>query len=57
MGIGPIRTVDGLRDAVSEAVKAAKAGASVLIDARVMPGYNAAMAAGMTRHAGQTPKG
>lgn len=56
-GIGPVRTVAALRDAVAEAVKAAKAGASVLIDARVMPGYNPAMAAGMTRHAGQTPKG
>ena len=56
-GIGPVRTVAALRDAVAEAVKAARAGASVLIDARVMPGYNPAMAAGMTRHAGQAPKG
>lgn len=56
VGIGPIRTVNDLRQAVGEAVKAAKAGSSVLIDARVAPGYNPAMTAGLTRHAGETPK-
>lgn len=56
-GIGPVRTVRDLRDAVADAVKAARAGASVLIDARVMPGYNPAMTAGLTRHAGEKPKG
>lgn len=56
VGIGPIRTVNDLRDAVTEALKAAKAGKPVLIDARVAPGYNPAMAAGMTRHAGEMQK-
>ena len=57
VGIGPVLTVQALADAVAEGVKAAKAGASVVIDARVLPGYNPAMAAGMTRHGGETAKG
>ncbi len=57
VGIGPVLTVQALADAVAEAVTAAKAGASVVIDARVLPGYNPAMAAGMTRHGGETAKG
>jgi thiamine pyrophosphate-dependent acetolactate synthase large subunit-like protein len=57
VGIGPVRTVKALREAVAEAVKAARAGSSVLIDARVAPGYNPAMTAGLTRHAGEAPKG
>lgn len=57
VGIGPVLTVQALADAVAEGVKAAKAGESVVIDARVLPGYNPAMAAGMTRHGGETAKG
>ena len=57
VGIGPVHTTRALVDAVAEAVKAAKAGSSVLIDARVSPGYSPAMAAGMTRHAGDTATG
>lgn len=57
LGIGPVHTTRELVDAVTAAVKAAKAGASVLIDARVSPGYSPAMAAGMTRHAGDTATG
>lgn len=49
LGIGPVWTTDELINAVREGVEAAKAGASVVIDARVKPGYNPAMAAGMTR--------
>lgn len=50
IGIGPVSTTKALTAAVREAVTAAKAGASVLIDARVLPGYNPAMTAGLTRH-------
>ncbi len=57
VGIGPVLTTTELIEAVEEAVKAAKAGASVVIDARVLPGYNPAMAAGMTRHGGEAAKG
>jgi thiamine pyrophosphate-dependent acetolactate synthase large subunit-like protein len=56
VGIGPVLTTKALAEAVGEAVKAAKAGASVVIDARVLPGYNPAMAAGMTRHGGEAAK-
>ncbi|AOO79397.1 thiamine pyrophosphate-binding protein [Bosea vaviloviae] len=56
VGIGPVLTTKALTEAVGEAVKAAKAGASVVIDARVLPGYNPAMAAGMTRHGGEAAK-
>lgn len=57
VGIGPVRTTAELGAAVREAVGAARAGSSVLIDARVAPGYNPAMAAGMTRHGGDPAKG
>lgn len=49
VGIGPVSTTAELVDAVKKGVEAARNGASVLIDARVKPGYNPAMAAGMTR--------
>lgn len=51
VGIGPVSSTDELVTAVREGAAAAKAGASVLIDARVKPGYNPTMAAGMTREA------
>jgi len=56
VGIGPVSTTHALQAAVADAVKAAKAGASVLIDARVLPGYNSQMASGMTRLGGETVK-
>ncbi|MAS03929.1 MAG: acetolactate synthase [Ahrensia sp.] len=48
-GIGPVHTVGELADAVREAVAMAKQGKSVVVDARVRPGYNPNMAAGLTR--------
>jgi len=49
-GIGPVHTAGELVAALREAVALVQAGASVLIDARVAPGYNPAMMAGLTRH-------
>ena len=49
-GIGPVRTAGELVAALREAVPLVRAGAAVLIDARVAPGYNPAMTAGLTRH-------
>ena len=49
VGLGPVTTVQQLVEAVREGVAAARAGRSVVIDARVEPGYNAAMAKGMVR--------
>lgn len=57
VGIGPVSTIDDLIVAVREGLAAAKAGASVVIDARVKPGYNPAMAAGMTREGGKAVGG
>ncbi len=49
-GIGPVHTAGELVAAVREAVTLVQGGATVLIDARVAPGYNPAMAAALTRH-------
>jgi thiamine pyrophosphate-dependent acetolactate synthase large subunit-like protein len=49
-GIGPVHSAGALVAALREAVPMVQAGASVLIDARVAPGYNPAMMAGLTRH-------
>jgi thiamine pyrophosphate-dependent acetolactate synthase large subunit-like protein len=51
VGIGPVETTGALVTAIRDAVAQVRAGASVLIDARVLPGYNPAMMAGLTRHA------
>lgn len=51
VGIGPVWTTDELVTAVRKGVAAVKSGGSVVIDARVKPGYNPTMAAGMTRGA------
>lgn len=48
-GIGPVQTAGDLAKAVREAVAMAKDGKSVVIDARVKPGYNPNMVAGLTR--------
>lgn len=48
-GIGPILTAGDLAEAVREAVAMANDGKSVVIDARVRPGYNPNMVAGLTR--------
>jgi len=47
--IGPVHTAGELTDAVRKAVAMAKDGKSVVIDARVHPGYNPGMIAGLTR--------
>ena len=49
-GIGPVRSAGELVAALRDAVPLVQAGAAVLIDARVAPGYNPAMTAGLTRH-------
>ncbi len=53
VGIGPVSTTDELVTAVREGLAAVKSGGSVVIDARVKPGYNPTMAAGMTREGSQ----
>jgi thiamine pyrophosphate-dependent acetolactate synthase large subunit-like protein len=52
-GIGPVHTAGELRDAVAQGVQWVKQGRAVLVDARVAPGYAAAMTAGLTREAGR----
>lgn len=49
VGIGPVTTPDELLTAVREGLVTVKSGGSVVIDARVKPGYNPTMAAGMIR--------
>jgi thiamine pyrophosphate-dependent acetolactate synthase large subunit-like protein len=56
-GIGPVATMAELTQAVREATTLARKGRPVLIDARVLPGYNPAMASSMTRHASDKPAG
>lgn len=48
-GIGPVHTAGELADAVKQAVALARSGKPVVIDARVKPGYNPNMVAGLTR--------
>lgn len=48
-GIGPVHTAGQLAEAVRQGVRLARAGRSVLIDARVAPGYNPGMLEGLTR--------
>jgi thiamine pyrophosphate-dependent acetolactate synthase large subunit-like protein len=52
-GIGPVTNAGALHDAVREAVALFRQGRAVLIDARVAPGYSAAMTAGLTRETGK----
>jgi thiamine pyrophosphate-dependent acetolactate synthase large subunit-like protein len=52
-GIGPVHTAGALRDAVRQALALFRQGRPVLVDARVAPGYSAAMTAGLTRDAGK----
>jgi thiamine pyrophosphate-dependent acetolactate synthase large subunit-like protein len=49
-GLGPVATAGELAQAVGDAVALVRGGATVVIDARVAPGYNPAMAAALTRH-------
>jgi thiamine pyrophosphate-dependent acetolactate synthase large subunit-like protein len=49
-GFGPVHSAGELVAALREGVALVQAGASVLIDARIAPGYNPAMMAGLTRH-------
>jgi thiamine pyrophosphate-dependent acetolactate synthase large subunit-like protein len=48
-GIGPVTTADTLQDALIDAVRRLKNGKAVVVDVHVQPGYNPAMAAGITR--------
>ncbi|WP_158871423.1 thiamine pyrophosphate-binding protein [Antarcticirhabdus aurantiaca] len=51
VGIGPVTKVGELQEAVRRAVSLARQGSSVVIDARIVPGYSKAMAAGLVREA------
>lgn len=51
-GFGPASTAGELAGYVKQAVALARAGKGVVIDARVEPGYNKAMVAGLTRSGG-----
>jgi thiamine pyrophosphate-dependent acetolactate synthase large subunit-like protein len=48
-GIGPVTSADTLQDALVDAVRRLKSGKAVVVDVHVEPGYNPAMAAGITR--------
>ena len=48
-GIGPVFTAGELVEAIKQGVEMVRAGKSVVIDARVQPGYNPNMVAGLTR--------
>jgi thiamine pyrophosphate-dependent acetolactate synthase large subunit-like protein len=48
-GIGPVTDAAALTQALREAVAAVAQGRAVVVDVHVQPGYNPAMAAGMTR--------
>lgn len=48
-GIGPVKTLSQLQNALSEAVTAVRGGDCIVIDVHVDPGYSQAMASGMTR--------
>jgi thiamine pyrophosphate-dependent acetolactate synthase large subunit-like protein len=49
VAFGPVHTTTELTDTVLKAVELVRAGRSVAIDARVIPGYSPAMTAGLTR--------
>jgi acetolactate synthase-1/2/3 large subunit len=49
VGFGPVTRPRELMDRAREAVRLARAGGAVVIDARVLPGYDQAMAAQLTR--------
>lgn len=57
VGLGPVSTPSELIQAVHEALRWAHSGTGVVIDARVLPGYNPSMAAGMTRKADENAVG
>jgi len=48
-GIGPVTSADALASALAEGVRLAKSGKAIVIDVHVAPGYNPAMAAGISR--------
>lgn len=51
-GIGPVLARDALVPALTDAIARVRAGASVLVDVQVRPGYAPSMSAGMTKSAG-----
>ncbi|PLC10892.1 hypothetical protein AUQ48_16385 [Kocuria flava] len=48
-GLGPIRDLADLPDALDEALKMVKSGRGVVVDVVVSPGYNSDMKAGLVR--------
>jgi thiamine pyrophosphate-dependent acetolactate synthase large subunit-like protein len=50
LAFGPVKTIGDLRVALSEAVAAAKSKKTVVVDARVEPGYSDDMTEGMTNN-------
>jgi len=51
-GIGPVTDAKALPEALAEAVRLVRQGRGVIVDVHVEPGYNPAMAAGITRSHG-----
>ena len=49
-GIGPVRNVDDLAAALRDGVAAVRAGAVVVVDARVAPEYSRAVSGSLMRH-------
>ena len=49
LGMGPVARPDELDAALAEAVQAVRAGACVVLDVHVTPGYSPSMSSGMTR--------
>jgi thiamine pyrophosphate-dependent acetolactate synthase large subunit-like protein len=47
-GLGPVDTVEAARNLLADAVAQVEAGATVVCDIRIEPGYSAAMSSGMT---------
>ena len=49
-GYGPVRTVEALEDAIAQGVADVRAGAVVVIDARVAPEYSRSVSSALMRH-------
>ena len=47
---GPVETIGALNETLAEAIQAAQSGKTVVVDARVEPGYSDDMAEGMTNN-------
>jgi thiamine pyrophosphate-dependent acetolactate synthase large subunit-like protein len=49
-GIGPVRSLADLDEAIAAAILAFERGDTVVVDVRVEPGYDAGMTNGLTKH-------